>query len=344
MQNDLFWRYSRQMLFTPIGRQGQERLLQKRVAIVGAGALGTVLANHLVRAGVGFVRLIDRDFVEPSNLQRQMLYDEEDARQQLPKAIAAGEKLHRINSHVTIDPVVADVTPANAESLLADVELILDGTDNFPIRYLINDVSIKHGIPWVYGGAVRDRGMFAVIRPGETPCYRCLFPQPPAGHGETCDTVGVIGPIVHIVASYQAAEGLKLLLDDTAHVNPCLVQFELWANEHSQMDLSHGRNQTCPACVRRQFDYLEERIEGEIYTTICGRDSVQITPAGAQPVDLSRLAHRLQPLGTIMLNNYLLRFRQNDFTLVFFPDGRVLVQGTQDITVARSLYARYTGN
>jgi len=337
-------RYSRQILFAPIGRAGQKRLGESRVAIVGMGALGTVLANHMVRAGVGYVRMIDRDFVEPSNLQRQMLYDEEDARQHLPKAIAACEKLKRINSAVEIEPVVADLTPFNAEPLLSDVQLVLDATDNFQVRYLINDVCVKHRIPWIYGGAVSATGTFTVIRPGETPCLRCLFPDAPKpGEMPTCDTAGVIGPIIHVVASYQAAEALKLLVGDTGSLNPHLEHFDLWHNRHQQIRVSQARRPDCPTCGQQQFPFLHPDSPEGLAVSLCGRETVQISPAGDASLDLDALEQRLAPLGKVERNRFLLRFHIEPHTLVVFPDGRVLVQGTDDIAKARSIHAKYIG-
>jgi molybdopterin/thiamine biosynthesis adenylyltransferase len=338
-------RYSRQILFQPIGRSGQDKLLASKVAIVGMGALGTVLANHMVRSGVGYVRLIDRDFVEDSNLQRQMLYDEEDAKNHMPKAIAAESKLRRINSGVTIEAVVTDLNALNAEKHLHDADVILDGSDNFTVRYLINDVAVKHNIPWIYGGAVSSKGMFAVIRPGHTPCYRCLFPSPPTGRGETCDTAGVIGPIIHIVASYQATEALKILVDQQQQINPNLEQFELWHNEHMQMNISKGRNPQCIACGEGQFDFLNPVTESkEAFTSLCGRDTVQISPLEERAVNLEELAARFQAIGRVEQNAFLLRFHIDSYTMVFFKDGRLLVQGTDDPVVAKSLYARYIGH
>ncbi|MDF2681698.1 MAG: thiamine biosynthesis protein ThiF [Brevibacillus sp.] len=338
-------RYSRQMLFTPIGPNGQETLAHKKVAIVGMGALGTVLANHLVRAGVGHVRMIDRDFVEASNLQRQMLYDEEDARDHLPKAVAAANKLQAVNSSVIVEGIIADLHAGNAQTLLADADAILDGSDNFQVRYLINDVAVKHDIPWVYGGAVSSRGMFSVIRPGITPCLRCLFPHAPVGRGETCDTVGVIGPLVSIIASYQATEAIKLLIGAVDHLNPHLVQLDVWQNDHDQLPISQGRNPDCPTCVRKEFEYLAT-MEGptEEFATLCGRDTVQIRPRHPGTVDLFQLAKRFEPLGSVEHNRFLLRFHVDRYTLVFFQDGRVLVQGTDDVTIARTLYAKYVGH
>lgn len=336
-------RYSRQMLFPGIGKEGQEKLKKKKVTIVGAGALGTVLANHMVRAGVGYVRLIDRDFVEPSNLQRQMLYDENDARNHLPKVIAAYEKLKVINSEVNIEPIIEDITPVNAESLLTDCDLILDGTDNFQIRFLINDVAVKHRIPWVYGGAVSSRGMFTAIRPHETPCLRCLFPDPPAYAGETCDTAGVIGPIIHIVASYQAVEGLKILLNKKDNFNPYLEHFEVWRNQHYQMNIADKKRADCPACGQGLFEFLNLSREGDHVTSLCGRNSVQITPNKKRELDLDELATRFAKLGKVEQNRFLLRFHIGDHTLVIFKNGRVMVQGTDNQVLARSLYAKYIG-
>lgn len=338
-------RYSRQILFAGIGKEGQARLLDSRVAIVGMGALGTVLANHMVRAGVGYVRLIDRDFVEPSNLQRQMLYDEEDARRSLPKAIAATEKLRLINSSVTIEPHITDLTAYNAEELLADVSLVLDATDNFRTRYLINDVCVKHTIPWIYGGAVSAKGMFTSIRPGETPCLRCLFPEAPAvGESATCDTAGVIGPIIHIVASYQATEALKLLVGAADKYNTNLEHFDLWDNQHQQLGTSRAKRADCPTCAKREFSFLAPESQEGMAVSLCGRNTVQINPPEGTRLDLNQLAQTLEPLGQVEQNKFLLRFTTGELTLVVFPDGRVLVQGTDDLTVARSMHDKYIGS
>ncbi|WP_026021271.1 ThiF family adenylyltransferase [Paenibacillus senegalensis] len=338
-------RYSRQMLFAPIGPAGQGKLLQARAAIVGMGALGTVLASHLVRAGVGFVRLIDRDFVEPSNLQRQLLYDEIDAEQSVPKAIAAAKRLAAANSGVDIEPRVADVHPGNAEELLADVDVILDGSDNYAVRYLINDVAVKHGIPWVYGGAVSSRGTTATIIPGETPCLACLFgAAPPRGSTDTCDTIGVIGPVVSVVASYQATEALKLLVGDYERISRSIVHLDLWNNQHSSIDSRGMRKPDCPACALKQFDHLHAEDSGEWIESLCGRDSVQIVPKQSAKLDLSAWAERFKPLGRVELNPFLLKFHiDEDMRLVLFADGRVLIQGTDDLTTAKSLYSRYIG-
>ncbi|WP_425283859.1 ThiF family adenylyltransferase [Lihuaxuella thermophila] len=337
-------RYSRQILFSPIGTAGQEKLQKSRVAIVGLGALGTALANHMARAGVGYLRLIDRDFVEASNLQRQMLYDEADAEAQLPKATAAADKLRAINSSVTLDPHVTDLTWRNAEELLTGVDLILDGTDNFDVRYLINDISVKHSVPWVYGGAVSARGMTFTIRPGITPCLRCLFPHPPApGVSETCDTAGVIGPIVQVVAAYQATEAFKLLVGATDHLETRLRHFELWMNHDTAMEVSGHRREDCPACVERRFEYLDPEDKQAKEVSLCGRETVQITPPDPDQIDLDHLEKRLQTVAKVERNPFMLRVQLDAHRLVIFPDGRILVQGTSEIPLAKSIVARYIG-
>lgn len=338
-------RYSRQILFAPIGKEGQGKLQDARVAIVGMGALGTVLANHMVRSGVGFVRFIDRDFVEKSNLQRQMLYDEADAAGSAPKAEAGAARLRAANSGVTIEPVVTDLNWSNAEDLLKDVHLILDGTDNFAVRFLINDVSVKYGIPWIYGGAVSSRGVCLTIVPDETPCLRCLFGQPPEqGTTETCDTAGVIGPIIHTVASHQGAEALKLLVGADAQRNRKMVHWDLWYNQYAAVDVSNARKSDCPCCGARRFDYLDAGVQEETIQTLCGRNSVQIQPVRPSSISLNEWANKLRPLGRLEQNPFLLKlYLDNDITLVLFPDGRMIVQGTDDPVAAKSLYSRYIG-
>ncbi|CAG7631332.1 ThiF family adenylyltransferase [Paenibacillus allorhizosphaerae] len=338
-------RYSRQMLFPPIGEEGQAKLLASRVAVVGMGALGTVLANHMVRAGVGFVRLIDRDFVEASNLQRQMLYDEADAAGSSPKAEAAAARLRAANSGVTVEPVVADLNWANCEELLGDVQLILDGTDNFSVRFLINDVSVKHGIPWIYGGAVSSRGVSLTIMPGETPCLRCMFGQPPAqGTTETCDTAGVIGPIIHTVASYQATEAFKLLVGAHEALSRKMVHWDLWYNQYAAVDVAKARKSDCPCCKEHRFEYLDASMEEETIQTLCGRNSVQIQPVRPSRLSLSEWAEKLTPIGRVEQNRFLLKlYLESGMTLVLFPDGRMIVQGTDDPVQAKSLYSRYIG-
>lgn len=336
-------RYSRQMLFKPIGKEGQAKIANGRVVVVGMGALGTVIANHLVRAGVGHVRIIDRDIVELSNLQRQVLYTEEDAINSLPKVIAAEKRLKAINSNVTIDPILSDVNLDNAEDYFQGFDVIVDGTDNFMTRYLINDVAIKLGIPWVYGGAVSSRGMFTTFIPGKTPCYRCLFPIVPTGLGETCDTIGVLSPITDIIGSFEAMEALKLLVG--ANTNPNLEQLDIWYNSFLQMDISEGHNPSCPACVKHEYEFLDRSSEKQIaYTSLCGRNTVQISPRVKQNIDFQQTANRLKSSGKVEMNPYMLRFSPNaEITMVFFKDGRVLIHGLNDLVQAKNYYSKFQG-
>lgn len=341
--NDL-GRYSRQILFSGIGKDGQLKLLNSKVAIVGVGALGTVCANHLVRSGVGYIRLIDRDVVDLSNLQRQSLFNEEDVTLNLPKAVAAKKRLNSINSSVKVEAVITDLNLDNAEELLSGVDVIVDGTDNFMTRYLINDVAVKYEIPWVHGAAVSSRGMFAVIKPGITPCYRCLFPQIPDGRGETCDTIGVLSPITDIIGSFQAMEAIKLLLGAVTNTN--LEQIDIWETSFFSMDTTEGKNPHCPACVKRQFEFLD-RLSAvqETYSSLCGRDTVQIYFREKRERNLHKLSERLKQNGKVSGNEFLLRFSPNDETaIVVFKDGRVLVHGTNDIVKAKSLFSKYIGN
>ena len=336
-------RYSRQILFKPIGEEGQEKLLSSKAVIVGMGALGTIIANHLVRSGVGHVRLIDRDLVELSNLQRQSLYDEDDAGGNIPKVIAAEKKLRKINSTVSVEAIIADLNLDNAEDLLGGFDVIVDGTDNFSTRYLINDVAVKHQIPWVYGGGVSSRGMFAVIVPEKTPCYRCLFPEVPAGLGETCDTIGVLSPLTDIIGSFQAVEAIKLLVG--AEHNPNLEQIDIWHQSFLQMDISNGRNPSCPTCVDHQYEFLDRSSNQQIaYAVLCGRDTVQINPRNITKFELVELAEKLKKSGKVTVNSFLLRFAPDEkVSLVFFKDGRVLVHGVENITEAKTYYSRYVG-
>lgn len=338
-------RYARQVRFSGIGEHGQHKLSQARVAIVGLGALGTMLADQIVRAGVGYVRIIDRDYVEESNLQRQTLYDEHDAYVGAPKAIAAANKLAAANSSVRIDAHVVDLNPLNAEQLLSDVQLILDGSDNFAIRYLINDISLKLGIPWIYGAAVASRGVSFTIIPYETPCLRCLFPQPPAaGIAETCDTAGIIAPAAHTVASHQIAEALKLLIGQPELLNRKMSHFDLWHNHNYAIDVSSALQSNCPACGQQQYEYLEANTQDDMIISLCGRSSVQINPIHKAVLSLEDWESKLSSLGTVTRNPFLLRFSPNSkiqFTL--FPDGRAIIQGVADHNTAKSLYAKYLG-
>lgn len=335
-------RYSRQMLFRPIGQEGQQRLRQSRIAIVGMGALGTVLSTQLVRAGVGFVRIIDRDVIESSNLQRQSLFDERDALQGRPKAEAAVEKLRLANSDVEIDMKIEDVTPTNAESLLADVDVIVDGTDNFRVRYLINDVSVKHAIAWSYGGAVSSYGTTAFIRPGLTPCLVCLFgPNPGNGGHDTCDTVGVIAPVVSIVASLQVAEILKYLTGNVGALSDSLVHVDVWNNEFRMIHLGLPKTD-CECCHRHHFTSLESQKDG-LTVSFCGRQTIQIQPPRGLSRPLSEMANRLSQVGSVRHNVNLLRLDLGDIQVSLFANGRALIHGVDDEVEAKNIYSRYIG-
>ncbi len=334
-------RYSRQILFTPIGPGGQDALGLARVAIVGLGALGTVLSTQLARAGVGYLRLIDRDIIEQSNLQRQTLYDEADARDALPKAAAARDKLLRANSSVKIDAVIADVTWRNAEELLGDVDVILDGTDNFQIRYLINDVAVKRRIAWAYGGAVSSYGTAAFLRPGETPCLVCLFGPDQGGGHDTCDTVGVIAPIVSVIASYQVAETQKYLTGHTERMAPGLLTVDVWNNEWRTIGFP-PRDGDCPCCGLGRFSHLAARPDA-LAVSMCGRRTIQVKPEAPLQLSLPALARRLSAVGRVHSNAYLLRCDLGDAQISVFADGRALIHGVDDPAQARSLYARYVG-
>jgi adenylyltransferase/sulfurtransferase len=332
-------RYSRQILFQPIGRPGQERLLASRVVIIGQGALGTVIADHLARAGVGHLVLVDRDFVELSNLQRQSLFDEEDAHQRLPKAIAAARKLARVNSEIEIAPLIADVTPRNVEELIAGANLVMDATDNLETRLLLNDACLKAGIPWIYGGAVGSSGIVMSIVPGETPCLRCLIDEPPPpGVLPSCDTVGVLNATTATVASIQTAEALKLL---TGHAPAAGVLYlDVWEGTFDRMPLE--RRPDCPACVQRNFEYLAGARTAWT-TVLCGRNAVQIVPPDERGISLEDLAGRLANVGRVTYNGFLLSLEVDGRELVIFPTGRAIIKGTTDEAEARTLYARYIG-
>ena len=334
-------KYSRQMLFAGIGPEGQQRLLASRAAIVGCGAIGAAAANLLVRAGVGYLRIIDRDFVEPSNLQRQTLFDESDALSVLPKAVAAERKLRSINSSISVEGVVADLSPRNAEELLDGVDLLLDGTDNFETRFLVNDVAVKSSRPWIYAAGVASYGLTMTIRPGATACLACLLESGAAAQGleETCDTIGVLGPIVNLIASWEAAEALKILSGHPEALHGRLLSCDVWSGRMQSIGVA--RNPDCRACSRGDFTYLEGEVQPRI--TMCGRDSVQIHER-ARALDLGVLEARLRPLvDNVRQNDYLLRFRIAPYEMTVFADGRAILKGTKDPAVARSLYARYIG-
>ncbi|MCK0471515.1 ThiF family adenylyltransferase [Halalkalibacter sp. APA_J-10(15)] len=331
-------RYSRQMLFAPIGKEGQEALSKKSVLIVGVGALGTVLANHLVRAGIGIVRLVDRDYVEKSNLQRQMLFDEDDVLAATPKAIAAKQKLERINSSIEIEAYVTDVTKDTLPALMDGIDIVLDGTDNFRTRFLLNDMAFQAGVPFAYGGAVSSRGMSALFIPGKTPCLRCFINQG-AGDGQTCDTIGVISPVVDIVASYQVVEVLKYLVDDRKALRHTLKSFDIWGNHQFDLKMDQPKEH-CPTCQKREFPALSD--EEDHITTLCGRETVQIHTG--QELNLAAWSKRLSKVAEVKKTPFLLRAHlSGEERLVLFPDGRVLVQGTEDVSRAKSIFNQYIG-
>jgi molybdopterin-synthase adenylyltransferase len=348
-------RYSRQILFSEIGETGQQRLLESSAVIVGCGALGTALANLLVRAGIGRLRIVDRDFVEPSNLQRQTLFEEADAAEALPKAVAAERRLRAINSEVMVEGVVADLGPKNAEELLHGFPLILDGTDNFETRFLLNDVAVHLNIPWIYAAVVASYGVTLTVRPGETACLACVLesgepagtdnglPAAIAGAEDTCDTVGVLGAAAGVIASIEAAQAIKLLVGKSesagGHLVSRLTSFDVWSGKFQSVRLE--RNPDCRACVRHDFRYLAG--DAQPHLTMCGRDSVQIHERRRQ-LDLSALGRRLAPtVAEVRENGFLLRFRVPPYEMTVFADGRAIVKGTRDLSVARSLYARYIG-
>lgn len=337
-------RYIRQIRFPPLGEEGQRHLSSSGALICGCGALGSVIANILVRSGVGFVRIVDRDFVELSNLHRQALFDEADAEAGLPKAVAAAEKLRRINSSVDIEPIVTDVNHANIEQLCESVDIILDGTDNFETRFLINDVAVKRRLPWIYGGCVGAEGQTMTIVPGETPCLRCLMETcPPPGSTPTCDTAGIVGPIVGAIASIEAMEAIKILSGNRDVISRNLTVIDLWRNHIKQVDVSRLRDEVdCPACKLGVFSWLAGR-EGGHTAVLCGRNAVQLSHPGTM-ISLNDLARRLAGVGQITLNQYLLRLKVPPYEITVFPDGRAIISGTDDVAAARTIYAKYIGS
>lgn len=333
-------RYSRQVLFSGIGRDGQSLLSTGRVAIVGCGATGTCVSGLLARAGVGHLTIVDRDYVEPSNLQRQSLFDETDAAESLPKAIAAGRKIAAFNSEIQVTPVVADLTPENIEQLLADAGLILDATDNFETRYLINDFAVKHGKPWIYAAAVASYAVTMNVIPGETACLACVFPAPPEGAVETCDTAGILNSAVNLIGSIQATEAIKFLVGAKDKLRRTLLSFDMWSNE--QAEIAAGRPRSgCQTCEKHQFIHLAGERRPQI--TLCGRNSVQIHERN-RPVDFAEMSARLGSHGTVKHNSFVLKFWREPFEMTLFPDGRAIIKGTSDTSVARSLYARFVGS
>ena len=328
------------MLFPGVGQAGQLKLAAARIALVGCGATGSALASLLARAGVGSIRIIDRDYVEPSNLQRQSLFDEADAAQSLPKAIAAARKISAFNSQIVVEPEVADLVPDNIEPLLSGMHLVLDGTDNFETRYLINDFAVKTSLPWIYTAAVGSYGITLNVLPGKTACLACLFPDQPRGAFETCETAGILNSAVNLIGSIAATEAIKLLVGAAPQLRQTLLSFDLWRNERAEVGAGTPRP-GCRACGKRDFVHLAG--EGRPHITLCGRNSVQIHERH-RPVDFTEISARLKPHGPVRHNDFVLKFWPEPYEMTLFPDGRAIIKGTTDTAVARSLYARYVGS
>ncbi|WP_338471089.1 thiazole biosynthesis adenylyltransferase ThiF [Niallia sp. XMNu-256] len=340
----MFERYSRQMLFSPIGKEGQEKIRSKHVLMIGAGALGSGNAEMLTRAGVGAITIVDRDYVEASNLQRQQLYTEQDVEQKLPKAAAAEKRLKQINSEVTIHSVIGDATPELLAELVQGKDLIIDATDNFETRLAINDISQKYNVPWVYGAIIGSFGMSFTIIPGKTPCLNCLLKSLPMQQGMTCDTVGVISPTVGMVVSLQTAEALKILVEDWEAVRTTFVSFDLWRNQYSSMKMTKAKDESCLSCGNeRTYPFLDSDNLTKS-TVLCGRDTVQVRPARPLEISLEELANQLTSVGyEVKGNPYLISVETNQERIVIFKDGRALVHGTKDLTAAKTLYNRILG-
>ena len=337
-------RYVRQIRYPPLGIDGQKRLAAGRALVCGCGALGSMLASVLVRAGVGLVRIVDRDFVETNNLQRQVLFDEQDVADQMPKAVAAAQKLRKINSEVRVEGIVADVNPTNVEQLCDGIDAIVDGMDNFETRFLVNDLAVRQRIPWVYGGCLGAEGQTMTILPGETACLRCLIQEcPPPGTMPTCDTAGILAPIVGVIASIQAIEAIKILSGHREAISRSLTVVELWDNCMRQVDVSKLRDQVdCPTCKHGDFPWLAGK-QASHTAVLCGRNAVQLTPPGPG-VSLDQLARQLEGVGQLSRNQFLLRLKVDPYELTVFPDGRAIISGTSDIPTARTLYAKYIGH
>lgn len=338
------YRYQRQSRFAPLGELGQSRLANASALVCGCGALGSVIANTLARAGVGHLRIVDRDFLEITNLQRQVLFDEQDVADGLPKAIAAARRLSRINSEIKIEPIVADVTFANIEDLARNVELIVDGTDNFEVRFLINDFSSQFRLPWIFGGCIGAEGQTMTIVPGTTPCLRCLLPEaPPPGSTETCDTAGILGSIIGVIASIQSCEAIKILSGNLAAISRVLQVYDLWENQVRLVRLDSLAPERCPTCTRTDLPWLAGTRSTHT-AVLCGRNAVQLSFPHAPSISLDELASRLEPMGKVTRNAFLMRFAIDKYQLTIFPDGRTIIAGTADIAEARAVHARYVGS
>lgn len=339
----MFERYSRQILFAPIGEEGQKKIRSKHVLMIGAGALGSGNGEILVRAGVGRLTLVDRDYVEASNLQRQLLYTEADAAEKMPKAVAAERRLRAVNSDVDVRGIIGDATPDLMEELVGDVDLIIDATDNFETRMVMNDIAQKYNIPWVFGACVGSFGMSFPIIPGKTPCLNCLLKSLPL-QGMTCDTAGIIAPAVQMVAVHQSAEALKILTENWDAVRTTFVSFDLWRNQYTSIKMSRAKDDGCLSCgPERTYPYLDRENQSKS-TVLCGRDTVQIRPPRKQDIDLQSLGRQLRALHyEVKGNPYLLSVELEENRLVIFNDGRALVHGTKDVAQARTIYQRILG-
>jgi adenylyltransferase/sulfurtransferase len=348
-------RYNRQMLWPQIGIEGQKKLKASRVLLVGCGALGTVLGNLLARAGVGHITIVDRDFIEITNLQRQVLFDHDDIDQNLPKSVAAQKKIARINPEIAVEAVVADVNHTNIEQYAAGKDLLLDGTDNFETRFLINDLSVKHNIPWIYGAVISASGLAMNILPNQSPCLRCIFEtMPPPGMNPTCDTAGVLGPAVSVVSSWQAMEAIKLLTGNLADLSPYLFSFDLWDNRFQQLNIKKAKEVAdCPCCKHKNYEYLSGKFASAT-TSLCGRNAIQISMADRGPaakIDFDQIAANLRNVGQATYNKFMLKCpivegageRRKEYELTLFADGRAILKGTNDASVARALYSKYVG-
>ncbi len=336
-------RYARQFIIKEIGREGQDKLDRSKVAVVGLGALGSVSANLLARAGVGNLLLIDRDFLERNNLQRQILYDEKDVTDNLPKAVAARRNLEEVNSEINVHESVSDVNPDTINELLADVDLIIDGTDNFETRFLLNDYCLKNKKPWIYGGAVRTEGMAYVIFPGEGPCLRCLFGEAPGPEGvQTCDQVGILAPVAHMIASFQSVEAIKILAGKKEAVERRLWKVDLWNREFRAVSVDHLKATPCSGCRSGDYPYLQ-REKTSRTVTLCGRNAVQISRAAGELINFAVLAGKLKGEGQVIFNDHLLRWQKEPYEITIFSNGRAIVKGTEDVGQAKSLYSKVVG-
>ena len=337
-------RYHRQYLFNKIGEAGQQKISRSRVTVIGCGALGTTLVNTLARAGVGFIRIVDRDFIELNNLQRQVLFDEDDIKENLPKAIAAERKVKRINSEIQVEAIVSDVNFTNIERFIRDVDLVLDGTDNFETRFLINDACVKLGKPWVYGAVIGSHGLTMTIIPGTTPCLRCVFESaPPPELTPTCDTAGIIAPASSIIASLEATEALKCLSGNEQDLSRSLYSYDVWTRETHSFKLDGLRESAnCPACKRRNFEFLSGELAPKT-TSLCGRNAVQITRPDHLELDFKELSRRFEKTGEVRYNPFLFQAKIDGYEFSIFPDGRAIIKGTNDPAQAKTIYAKYIG-